>query len=88
MGGDQLSSTFHFVLYGNPKRIYLVGYDYSSARHFDSQKWLLCDVATQRLIEEWRRMSLFAKHYYPNTEIVSINPVGLRGMLKILSYNF
>lgn len=80
--GSIIIPAFHFALYGNPKRIYLVGCDCSSAGHFDSQKWSMCDVATQRLIEEWRRMSLFAKYYYPNTEIVSINPVGLRGMFK------
>lgn len=75
---------FHFALYCRPKRIYLVGCDCSTSGYFHDTKtknaW--CDLATLRLKEEWRRMALFAKYYYPDVEIISINPVGLKGMFR------
>ncbi|MCE3046686.1 hypothetical protein [Helicobacter kayseriensis] len=81
--GSIIIPAFHFSLYCQPKRIYLVGCDCSSGGHFDDRKtWVLEDLATKRLQEEWRRMALFAKYYYPEVEIVSINPVGLKGLFK------
>ncbi|MDR0515949.1 MAG: hypothetical protein LBH25_02785 [Fibromonadaceae bacterium] len=36
----------------------------------------------EMLIFAWKRMKLFAKKHYPETEIISINPVGLKGLFK------
>lgn len=30
----------------------------------------------------YARMKMFAKQYYPDTEIFSVNPVGLKGLFK------
>ena len=30
----------------------------------------------------YARTKMFARQYYPETEIISINPVGLRGLFK------
>jgi len=34
------------------------------------------------LIFAWKRMKFFAEEHYPETEIISINPVGLKGLFK------
>lgn len=78
-----------FMLYTNPKKIYLVGIDCSSqGKHFAG---LEHDVSTrgekidklQKIqINEWCKLKEFALNYYPDTEIISINPVGLKGLFK------
>ena len=34
------------------------------------------------LVEPWKRLKLFANKLYPGTEIISVNPVGLKGLFK------
>lgn len=82
--GSIIIPAFHFALYCRPKRIYLVGCDCSTNGHFSGMQFkdAWCNLATQRLKEEWRRMALFAKYYHSDIEIISINPVGLRGLFK------
>ncbi len=71
-------SAIQFVLWTNPKRIYLVGCDCSTS-HFDKTK-TIWDL--QFLVSTWQKLKEFAALYYPETEIISINPVGLKGMFK------
>ena len=33
-------------------------------------------------IKNWKKLNFFANRYYPDTEIISINPVGLKGIFK------
>lgn len=78
-----------FILYTNPSKIYLVGIDCGNAgKHFAGEEH---DVASrgEKLndtlhlqIEEWKQLKEFANHYYPETEIISVNPVGLKGIFK------
>ena len=82
--GSCIHAPFHFALYCRPKRIYLVGCDVSQDGHFNdgsSRERMHC-LAQQRLWHEWKRMALFAEYYFPEVEIVSVNPVGLRGMFN------
>lgn len=79
-----------FILFTYPKRVYIAGIDcnMTKAGHFsgksfdtskrneDSQK------NDDNSIIFWSRLKDFAACYYPDTEIVSINPVGLRGIFK------
>lgn len=71
----------HFALYTYPKKIYLVGCDVSDNGHFDSQRnlesWNL-----PRMKYGYARVKEFAEQYYPETEIISINPVGLKGLFR------
>lgn len=81
-----------FVLYTNPQKIYLVGMDCTSLGHFgvhDSvaeHKKNLADRGES--LDDWAKLTLntwqsaknFADQYYPDTEIISVNPVGLRGL--------
>lgn len=84
-------SAMQIVLFTNPKRIYLVGCD-ASAGHFvqpDSLNQCRVDkqekdskmaVSSDRTIEKWKELKVFASTFYPDVEIVSINPVGLKGI--------
>lgn len=70
-----------FALWTNPSKIYLVGCDTSNAGYFDNsntKNFLLTD----RIIEAHKKFKIFAKTYYSKTEIISINPVGLKGIYK------
>lgn len=78
---DYGSVTFpalHFAFYTNPKRIYLVGCDCSSG-YFDNEKETNdCSF----LVEGYQKFKQFRDVYYPETEIISVNPVGLKGIFK------
>ena len=82
-GGSSAFSAMQFALFTNPKRIYLVGCDCSSAGHFDnSVKYNL-----KPLVRIWKELKIFAQTYYPDTEIISVNPVGLKGLFTDLYQN-
>ena len=77
----------HFAIFTYPKEIYLVGCDTSPTGHFYeksivSQRTVNVDMATQNMKVGYARIKMFAKHYYPDTEIFSINPVGLKGLFS------
>ena len=78
--GTIAMSAMQFALFTNPRRIYLVGCDCSSG-HFDSKK---DGVKATHLVKIWKAMKHFADLYYPETEIISVNPVGLKGVFKDL----
>lgn len=79
-----------FILFTNPSKIYLVGIDCTSGTngHFigDTNN---CKHRNENLINidrkqisDWKKLKEFVKLYYPETEIISINPVGLEGIFK------
>ena len=79
----------HFSLLTYPKRIFLVGCDTSPTGHFYAESDKIGDIfkrtisVTSKFMKVgYARMKMFAKHHYPDTEIISINPVGLRGLFK------
>lgn len=81
--GDAYSIAFpamQFILWTNPKRIYLVGCDCNMGGYHDSSD--KNNLAVNEVIDGWKRMKEFAETYYPDTEIISINPVGLKGVFK------
>ena len=77
--GSVVHSAMQFALFTNPKRIYLVGCDCSSG-YFDGTKGSDCRI----LIDSWKELKRFADIYYPETEIISVNPVGLKGLFTDL----
>ena len=77
--GSIVFPAIQFALWTNPKRIYLVGCDCSSAGHFND-KMPCYDLA--ELIGPWKQLKEFKNIYYPQIEIISINPVGLQGIFK------
>jgi len=83
-GGTVAHSAVQFALWTYPKKIYLVGCDCSSSGYFSEAKSdLIYDHnTTNRLIQGWQKIKEFQQIYYPDVEIVSINPVGLKGMFN------
>lgn len=88
-GGSVAFSMFQFALWTNPKRIYIVGCD--SAGQKDALHWNHFDDKTKEthnqepitaLVVGWSKLAEFAKAMYPDVEIISINPVGLKGLFK------
>lgn len=74
-------SALQFALYTNPKRIYLVGCDTSHAGHYDNTiPELKLDI--DKVKSGYLRIKKFLQTFYPETEIISINPVGLKCMFK------
>ncbi len=77
-----------FALFTNPKQLYIVGIDctVSSLSHFIGSAYdtrarnesaAYCDASQ---IAAWKRLKIFVETYYPDTEIISVNPVGLKGI--------
>lgn len=74
-------SAMQFALYTNPKRIYIVGCDCTSG-YFDSKDKKI--TKKNDYVEAWVQLKHFADIYYPETEIISVNPVGLKGIFTDL----
>lgn len=94
-GASVAIQAMQFILYTNPKKIYIVGIDctVASKQHFIGASYnnedrmecaQLCDDYN---IEMWGKLKDFASIYYPETEIISINPVGLKGLFKDMYTN-
>lgn len=83
--GSVVFPALAFALYTNPKRLYLAGCDCSDIGYFDSDKPGVSPSLQQdipHILKGWQAFKQFAEHFYPDTEIISINPVGLKGMFK------
>lgn len=87
-------SVIQLALYMNPKRLYIVGCD-MSGNHFATGNQSDAEITKQkkeldnmwkkdheRLIDKWKEIKRFADIFYPETEIISVNPIGLRGIFK------
>ena len=86
--GSVVFSALAFALYTNPQRIYLVGCDCSDLGYFDRDQPGVSpslEHNMHRVLEGWSEFKKFAAHFYPDIEIISINPVGLKGMFKDVS---
>lgn len=69
-----------FALFTNPRKIYLVGCD-CSENYFDNSK---TQKGLSHLVKYWKDFKRFSDIYYPETEIISINPIGLKGIFTDL----
>ncbi|MCR4754402.1 MAG: hypothetical protein K5868_02610 [Lachnospiraceae bacterium] len=74
----------HFALFTHPRRIFIVGCDCSDACgwHFDGTNPDDLPREFPIIYENWKRMANHIRTYYPDIEIVSINPVGLKGLFS------
>ena len=78
------------ALFMQPEVIYLVGCDASGAGHFigsetdnDIIKTGLPNiVGSEKTFAKWRELKHFVEIHYPDVKIISINPVGLKGMFE------
>ena len=71
-----------FILYTNPKKLFVVGCDCSANGHFDDKNFLFEDPEWTDTINGWKLLKKFAEVYYPETEIISVNPIGLKGLFR------
>ena len=90
-----------FALFTNPKTLYLVGCDCTGVKagHFVEGKFdnkminsfsdEFWKESNNCLLNGWNQIKQFAKIHYPNTKIISINPIGLKGIFNedIYTYN-
>lgn len=69
-----------FALWTNPKRIFIVGCDTNLSGYYNSDSKNI--LKTKNVYKGWQNIKNFAQIFYPKTEIISVNPVGLKGMFK------
>jgi len=75
-----------FALYTNPKKLYLVGCDTSYSGYFSGEQQTESNLERRHHMNHrfigYQKLRAFAAFHYPETEIVSINPVNLRGLFR------
>ena len=80
--GSIIFRAIHFALFTRPKKVLLVGCDCAATEHFNGFPYL--SYEERSMIPQWiygfKNVRRFVSLHYPDTEIVSINPVGLKGM--------
>lgn len=70
-----------FALFGNPKKLFLVGCDCGDFRTTNiSLAYKKRASVHNAMIDNWKYVKDFACKYKPDTEIISINPCNLSGM--------
>ena len=79
--GSVVMCAIQFAMWTNPRRLFLVGCDCTSANHFYGKDGNT-NLDLKKLIKAYRELKDFASCYYPDTEIISVNPVGLKGLFK------
>lgn len=78
--GTTMFIVLQFALWTHPDKIYLVGCDCSSGHASTADD--NSGSSYSYLIEPWKKAKEFTEDFYPDVEIVSINPVGLKGLFK------
>ena len=76
VAGSVIGPAFQFALYTNPKTLYIVGCDLTSG-HFGGDNIPSSDLSD---LVFWKNNKEFAEVWYPDTEIISVNPIGLKGL--------
>ena len=71
----------HFALWTHPKRIFLVGCDTVPTGYFDGTKHN-GQMHNDIMLKGYRKLKEYISVFYPDIEIISINPVGLKGIFK------
>lgn len=81
-----MSVIFHalnFLLYTKVSKIYIVGCDCSERLCFDGRKIINSGDGTYEIYKQgWYRAKEFIENNKIKTEIISVNPVGLKGLFK------
>ena len=73
-------SALQFILYTNPRKIYLVGWDCGSGYAYNKQNAINPANYQIEIIEKY--FIPFINKNYPHIKIISVNPVGLRGYFE------
>lgn len=80
--GSIVFPAIHFALYTHPKKLLLVGCDCAFSGHYDGTEFpsYTDKIQIPQWIDGYKEVKRFVDIHYPDTEIISINPVGLKGM--------
>lgn len=82
--GSVIFAAIHFALYTYPKKIYLVGCDTNDKGYFFKSDHIVQKDLPKTRKELWlpgyQRVKRYVQLHYPELEIISINPVGLKGI--------
>lgn len=75
---------FSFALWTGAKKIYLVGCDCTLNGYYDGTKQDLewTKDAYIRILDGWKKYKKFCNIYYPDVDIISVNPVKLKGLFR------
>ena len=86
-GNSTVFPAMQFALYTRPNKIYIVGCDCSDGGHFFKDNIHGGTFRAEEYIglaKSWKLLKEFALEMYPDTKIVSVNPVGLKGLFEDL----
>lgn len=87
----------HFAFHTSPRRIFLVGFDCNFTGYFNGQpqkfdvrgkKKAVTEASAETtqhievILDGFKKFKRYKQVYYPRTEVISINPVGLRGLYE------
>ena len=79
--GSIVFPALQFALWTYPRRIYLVGCDCTTSGYaYDKNDKNF--LVPNKIVEAYKKFKVFARKYYPDVEIISINPVGLKGIFE------
>ncbi|EJM3933051.1 DUF115 domain-containing protein, partial [Campylobacter jejuni] len=75
-----IHDAFSFALWTGAKKIYLVGCDCALNGYYDGSKQNLewTKNAYDRILDGWKKYKVFCDVYYPEVQIISVCPVGLK----------
>jgi hypothetical protein len=92
MGDGGMSTIFvlmQFALFAGFENIYIVGCDVDNlkstdynSRYFYNNEFVTNYHWYAPLKHNWKLMKIFIDTFYPQTNIISINPMGLKGLFK------
>ena len=82
--GSITFAALQFILWTNPKTIYLVGCDTSLSGYSNCISSGNNKLDIRQVIDGYKKFKKFAQKFYPETKIISINPVGLKTIFKDL----
>jgi hypothetical protein len=73
-------SALQFILYSGVKKVYLVGCDCGGGFSFAFPNQSFSNSEAHSIYTNWIEFKKFLDNSYPDVEIVSIRPVGLKGL--------
>ncbi len=81
-----------FILWTHPKKLYIVGCDLTAYKHFDDftdkcKRNIDCESGMKLIYEGWNIFKEYIERHYPDTEVISINPIGLKGLFNDIYTN-
>lgn len=75
-----IDPALHFALYTNPDVVYLIGCDASLDGYANKNLIQYTNTPIYKIIDAHIKFRQFRDTHYPNTKIISVNPLGLRGI--------